>query len=107
MFDAQGIPDLSREQIQNLTIRDLISEETRQSAHNQARELAWQSFEPQELKDAHAGREVDERLIQAADQVMDKVAAAQTVELQLDNARSKLEASVKDQVTPAEQPKRD
>ncbi len=91
MFEAKALPELSREQIQNLTIRDLISEETRDAAHNQARELAWQSFEPQELKDAHAGLEVDERLMQAADQLMDKVAAAQTVELQLDNARTKLE----------------
>lgn len=91
MFEAKALPELSREQIQNLTIRDLISEETRDAAHNQARELAWQSFEPQELKDARAGREVDERLIQAADELMDKVAAAQTVELQLDNARTKLE----------------
>ncbi len=91
MFNAKTLPDLSREQIQNLTIRDLISEETRDAAHNQARELAWQSFEPQELKDAYAGREVDERLIQAADQLMDNVAAAQTVELQLDSARTKLE----------------
>jgi Domain of unknown function (DUF4326) len=107
MFDAKALPELSREQIQNLTIRDLLSEETREAAHNQARELAWQSFEPQELKDAHAGREVDERLVQAADQVMDKVAAAQTVELQLDNARTKLEGFVKDQVTHAEQPIRD
>jgi uncharacterized protein DUF4326 len=91
MFESKALPELSREQIQNLTIRDLISEEIRDAAHNQARELAWQSFEPQELKDAHAGREVDERLIQAADLVMDNVAAAQTVELQLDNARTKLE----------------
>lgn len=107
MFDAKALPELSREQIQNRTIRDLLSEETRQAAQNQARELAWQSFEPHELKDAHAGREVDERLIQAADQVMDKVAAAQTVELQLDNARTKLEGFVNDQVTRAEQPIRD
>src|SRR6266851_5672847 len=107
MFDAKALPELSREQIQNLTIRDLLSEETRQAAHNQARELAWQSFEPQELKDTHAGREVDERLIRAADQVMDKVASAQTVELQLDNARTKLEGFVNDQVTRAEQPIRD
>jgi hypothetical protein len=107
MFDAKALPELSREQIQNLTIRDLLSEETRQAAHNQAREFAWQSFEPQELKDAHAGREVDERLIRAADQVMDKVAAAQTVELQLDNARTKLEGFVNDQVTRAEQPIRE
>jgi len=91
MFDAKALPELSREQIQNLTIRDLLSEETRQAAHNEARELAWQAFEPQELRDAHAGREVDERLVQAADQVMDKVESAQTVELQLDNARTKLE----------------
>ena len=107
MFDAKALPEMSREQIQNLTIRDLLSEETRQAAHNQARELAWQSFEPQELKDAHAEREVDERLLQAADQVMDKVAAAQTVELQLDNARTKLEGFLKDQVMRAEQPIRD
>src|SRR6266478_503821 len=107
MFDAKTLPELSREQLQNLTIRDVLSDETRQAAHNQARELAWQSFEPQELKDARAGREVDERLIQAADQVMDKVASAQTVELQLDNARTKLERFVRDQVTRAEQPIRD
>lgn len=90
MFEAKALPELSRDQTQNLTIRDLLSEETRQATHNQARELAWQSFEPQELKDAHAGPEVDERLIQAADQLMDNVAAAQTVELQLDNARTNL-----------------
>lgn len=90
MFDTKALPELSREQLQNLAIRDLLSEETRQAAHNEARELAWQSFEPQELKDAHAGREVDDRLIQAADQVMDKVASAQTVELQLDKARTQL-----------------
>jgi hypothetical protein len=107
MFDAKALPDLAREQIQNLAIRDLLSEETRQAAHGHARELAWHSFEPQELKDAHAEREVDERLIQAADQVMDKVAAAQTIELQLDNARTKLEGFVKDQVTRAERPIRD
>lgn len=90
MFDAKELPQLSPKQIQNLTIRDLLSEETRQEAHNQARDLAWQSFEPQELRDTNAGREVDERLIQAADHVMDKVAAAQTVELQLDNVRTRL-----------------
>jgi hypothetical protein len=104
MFDAKELPELSRKQIQNLTIRDLLSEETRQAARNEARELAWQSFEPQELRDTHAGREVDERLIQAADQLMDNVAAAQTVEIQLDVARTKLEGFVNDQVTRAEQP---
>lgn len=107
MIETGTLPDISRGDIQNLTIRDLIPQDVRDNAQAQARELAWQSFEPQELKDATAGRNVDERLVNAADKVMDRVATAQTLEQQLDTSRDNLKTFVDNQIARAEQPVRE
>jgi hypothetical protein len=90
MFATQTLPDLNQEQIGTLTVKDLLPADVREATHEDAREQAWNSFEPTELRDSYNGREVDERLVTAADQVMDTVAMAQNTELQLDLAKGEL-----------------
>jgi len=104
IVQAKSLPEIAPEQIAPLTVKDLLPAEVRQAAVEQAREHAWQSLEPQELRDVAAGREVPEPLVTLADEVMDRVAIAQTVELQLDDKRAELSTFIAEQVALVEAP---
>jgi hypothetical protein len=101
---AKSLPEIASEQIAPLTVKDLLPAEVREAAVEQAREPAWQLLEPQELRDVAAGREVPEPLVTLADEVMDRVAVAQTVELELDDKRADLSTFIAEQVTLVEAP---
>jgi hypothetical protein len=107
MIQQGSLPELSHEQISTLTVKDLIPHDIREQAFEQAREPAWQTLEPQELRDAVAGREVPQPLLTLADDVMDHVANAQTIELELDTAKTELSNFVAEQITIAEAPVRE
>ena len=104
MVHAKSLPEIAPEQIAPLTVKDLLPAEVREAAVEQAREPAWQALEPQELRDVAAGREVPEPLVTIADEVMDRVAVAQTVELELDDKRAELSNFIADQVALVEAP---
>jgi hypothetical protein len=73
------------------------------SIKDEARNRAWQTFEPKELRDSKAGLDVDERLLQLADEVMDHVAIAEAVELELKDSKTRLSVFVNNQVVNAEE----
>ena len=98
--------DLSRDPTQ-ASVRDLIPQDVRAAAQTQAREQAWQSFAPQELADSRAGHVIDERTLNIADQVMDKVATAQTIDLALNDQQDQLTAFIDDKLSLAEGALRD
>ncbi len=104
MVQAKSLPEMAPEQIATLTVKDLLPAEVREAAVEHAREPAWQSLEPQELRDVAAGREVPETLVTLADEVMDRVAIAQTVELELDDKRADLTTFIAEQVALVEAP---
>ena len=104
MVQAKSLPEIAPEQIAPLTVKDLLPAEVREAAVEQAREPAWQLLEPQELRDVAAGREVPEPLVTLADEVMDRVAVAQTVELELDDKRADLTTFIAEQVALVEAP---
>ncbi len=104
MVRAKSLPEIAPEQITPLTVKDLLPAEVREAAVEQAREPAWQSLEPKELRDVAAGREVPEPLVSLADEVMDRVAVAQTVELELDDKRAELSTFIAEQVALVEAP---
>jgi hypothetical protein len=104
MVQAKSLPEIAPEQIATLTVKDLLPAEVREAAVEQAREPAWQSLEPQELRDVAAGREVPEPLVTLADEAMDRVAIAQTVELELDDKRAELSTFIAEQVALVEAP---
>ena len=104
MVQAKSLPEIAPEQIAPLTVKDLLPAEVREAAVEHAREPAWQSLEPQELRDVAAGREVPEPLVTLADDVMDRVAVAQTVELELDDERAELSNFIAEQVALVEAP---
>ncbi len=107
MIQQRSLPELSHEKISTLTVKDLIPPDIREQAFEQAREPAWQTLEPHELRDAVAGREVPEPLLMLADDVMDHVATAQTIELELDTAKTELSNFVAEQIALAEAPVRE
>ncbi len=101
------LPDLPQGQIDNLTVRDILPADAKLSAHQEARELAWQSFAPPELAASREGQPIDERILNAAGAVMDKVEIAETLQLHVDIAREKLESFVNDRMIQAEKPARE
>jgi hypothetical protein len=62
------------------SVRDLLPAEVLVQVADEAREQAWQSFEPQELRDREAGQVVDERPLNLAYTVMDRVDTARTIQ---------------------------
>ena len=101
------LPDLANGQIDNLTVRDLLPADVRLSAHQEAKEFAWQSFAPPELAASREGHAIDERILNTASSVMDKVETAETLQLQVDIAREKLESFVNARMVQAEKPVRE
>ena len=107
MVQQRSLPELPPEQIATLTVKDLIPLDIRDKAFEQAREPAWQSLEPYELRDDSEGRQVPEPLLTLANDVMDRVAVAQTIELQIDKAQTALNNFVAEQIAIAEAPVRE
>lgn len=107
MVQERSLPQLSPEQIATLTVKDLIPPDIREQAFEQAREPAWESLEPHELRDDAEGRQVAEPLLTLANEVMDHVAIAQTIELQIDKAQTALNSFVNEQIAIAEAPVRE
>ncbi|MCA1579149.1 MAG: DUF4326 domain-containing protein [Acidobacteria bacterium] len=107
MVQQRSLPELPPEQIATLTVNDLIPQDVRNLAFEQAREPAWQSLEPYELRDDSEGRQVPEPLLTLANDVMDRVAVAQTIELQIDKAQTALNNFVAEQIAIAEAPVRE
>lgn len=107
MVQQQSLPELSPETIASLTVKDLIPLDIREQAFEQAREPAWQSLEPNEIREDVAGRAVPEPLLTLANEVMDRVADAQTIELDVDRARSAITNFVAEQIAIAEAPVRE
>ena len=107
MVQQQSLPELSAEKIASLTVKDLIPQDIREQAFEQAREPAWQSLEPQELREDVAGRAVPEPVLTLANEVMDRVADAQTIELDVDRAKSAVTNFVAEQIAIAEAPVRE
>ena len=62
------------------SVRDLLPSEIIAQATAEAREQAWQSFEPQEIRDAAAGQTIDDRTLNLAYTVMDHVESARSHE---------------------------
>lgn len=101
MFQTGTLPDLETDKQAALTVKELIPTDLREQTFQIARELAWQSLAPQEL---NGGRETPAQVVTIADQVMDQVAIAQTIELQLDAANKDLAKFIGQQVTNFEAP---
>ena len=104
MIQDRSLPEIPQEQIAILTVQDLVPPDVRELTLELAREPAWQSLEPQELRAATEGREVAQPLVTIADEVMDRVATAQTIELELDEKKTQLTSFVTEQVAKVEQP---
>ena len=104
MVQTNSLPALPQEQLATLTVKDLLPPDVRELAVEQAREPAWQSLEPQELRDLAAGREVEVPLEILANEVMDQVAIAQTIELQLVDQQIQISDFVAEQVALVEAP---
>jgi adenine-specific DNA-methyltransferase len=85
---------LGREASENSTTRDLIPVDVKLTAAAEARDQAWKSFEPQELRDAAAGHPVDDRILNLAYGVMDQVDSAQRLELGARQSETQLNAFV-------------
>jgi Domain of unknown function (DUF4326) len=62
------------------SVRDLLPADVLAQVADEAREQAWQSFEPQELRDREAGHAIDERPLNLAYTVMDRVDTARTIQ---------------------------
>ena len=107
MVQQQSLPELSPETISSLTVKDLIPQDIREQAFEQAREPAWESLEPKEIREDVAGRAVPEPLLTLANEVMDRVADAQTIELDVDRAQSAITNFVAKQIAIAEAPVRE
>lgn len=104
MFQTGPLPDLGTDKQAGLTVKELIPTNLREQTFEIARERAWQSLAPQEL---NAGRETPEQLVTIADQVMDQVAIAQTIELELEAAKKELANFIGLQVANLETPIRE
>jgi hypothetical protein len=107
MVQDRSLPEIAPEVIATLTVQDLVPPDVRELTLELAREPAWQSLEPQELRDVANGREVAQPLVTIADEVMDRVAVAQTIELELDEKKTQLTSFVSEQVAKVEQPKQE
>jgi hypothetical protein len=79
--------------------RDLLPADVVLAAEATAIEGAWQSFEPQEVRDSIAGHELDERLLAEAYNVIDRVDAAQTAHSVMRELEQQLSGFVDTKVT--------
>jgi hypothetical protein len=101
MIENKSLPDIAPEQLATLTVQDLLPTDVRELALELAREPAWQSLEPEELRQEGAA---PTSLITVADEVMDRVADAQTIEIELEEKKSNLKTFLVQQVEKVERP---
>lgn len=104
MIQDHSLPEIAPEQLATLTVQDLLPPDVRELTLELAREPAWQALEPQELRDVAEGRQVAQALVTIADEVMDRVATAQTIELELDEKKTQLTTFVAEQLAQVEKP---
>src|SRR5215213_7393492 len=104
MIQDRSLPEIAPEELATLTVQDILPTDVREIALELAREPAWQSLEPKELRQVAANREVPATLVTIADEVMDRVAIAQTIELELDEKKTHLKTFVAEQVAKVEKP---
>ncbi|MDX6577830.1 MAG: hypothetical protein QOE96_3783 [Blastocatellia bacterium] len=98
---------LGQETNQTATARDLIPVDVRLTADASARDQAWKSFEPQDIRDAAAGNQVDDRILNLAYGVMDQVESAQRLELGVRQSEMQLNAFVDEKMPERETAIRD
>jgi hypothetical protein len=79
--------------------RDVLPADVVLAAEATAIKGAWQSFEPQEVRDSIAGHEIDERLLAEAYNVIDRVDAAQTAHSVFRDLEQQLSGFVDTKVT--------
>lgn len=89
------------------TTRDLIPVDVKLTADASARDQAWKSFEPQDIRDAAAGNQVDDRILDLAYDVMDQVDSAQRLELGVRQSETQLNAFVDEKMAERETAIRD
>lgn len=100
IFQSSSLPDIGADKQTSLTVKELIPTHVREQLSEIARERAWQSLAPPELND----REAPQQLVTIADQMMDRVADAQTIELQLEATNKQLASFVGQRVANLEAP---
>ncbi|HJP90898.1 MAG TPA: DUF4326 domain-containing protein [Pyrinomonadaceae bacterium] len=100
MFQSGSVPNIGDDKQTSLTVKELIPTSVRNQTFEIARERAWQSLAPPELND----REAPPQLVTTADQMMDRVADAQTIELELEATNKQLASFVGQHVANLEAP---
>ncbi len=98
---------LGQETSQTAITRDLIPVDVKLTADASARDQAWKSFEPQEIRDATARNQVDGRILNLAYGVMDQVDSAQRLELGVRQSETQLNAFVDEKLAERETAIRD
>lgn len=107
MIENKSLPDIAPDQLATLTVQDLVPNDVQEIALELARDPAWQSLEPPELRSDAANREAPASLVIMADEVMDRVADAQIIELELDEKKAQLKSFIAEQVAKVEKPIQD
>ena len=107
MIENKSLPDIAPDQLATLTVQDLVPTDVQEIVLELARDPAWQSLEPPELRSDAANREAPASLVIIADDVMDRVADAQIIEIELDEKKTQLKSFVAQQVAKVEKPIQD
>ncbi len=100
MFQSSSLPDIGSDKQTSLTVKELIPSDVREQIFEIARDRAWQSLAPPELND----REAPQHLVTIADQVMDRVADVQKLELELEATNKQLASFVGQRIANLEAP---
>jgi hypothetical protein len=100
MFQTGSLPDIGIDKQTSLTVKELIPTSVREQTFEIARERAWHCLTPPELND----REAPQQLVTIADQMIDRVADAQTIELELEATNKQLANFVGQRVADLEAP---
>ncbi len=100
MFQSGSLPDIGIHKQTSLTVKELIPTDVREQIFEITRDRAWQSLAPPELND----REAPQQLVTMADQVMDRVADVQKIELELEATNKQLASFVGQHVASLEAP---
>jgi hypothetical protein len=100
MFQSGSLPAIGTDKQTSLTVKELIATDVREQIIEIARDRAWQSLAPPELND----RETPQQLVTIADQVMDRVADVQKLELELEATNKQLASFVGQRIATLEAP---
>lgn len=104
MIENRSLPDIAPDQLATLTVQNLVPADVQEIALELARNPAWQSLEPPELRSDPANHQAPASLVVIADEVMDRVADAQTIELEIDEKKTQLKSFIAQQVAKVEKP---